>query len=95
MVSKAGLLPGASGYPGDKGFRTEAELFKTIAVPRLAATMQSVRKKLGVPLNKLENATVHLERDIQDKFSKLFGGSVSEAGDGEGDGGASGGGEGG
>ncbi|MFC2000098.1 hypothetical protein ACFLXE_05005 [Chloroflexota bacterium] len=46
--------------------------------------MQSVRKRLEAPLNKLENATVSLEKDVQDKFSKLFGGSVNGAGGGEG-----------
>jgi len=46
--------------------------------------MQVVRKRLEVPLNKLEDGAVHLEKDVQDKFAKLFGGSVSEAGDGEG-----------
>jgi len=46
--------------------------------------MQEVRKHPGVPLNKPENGAVHLEKDVQDKFRKLFGGSVSEAGDGEG-----------
>ncbi len=50
----------------------------------MVATMRSVRKRLEAPLNKLENGAVHLEKDVQDKFAKLFGGSVSEAGDGEG-----------
>ena len=50
----------------------------------LAATMQAVRKHLEAPLNKLENGAVHLEQDVQEKFSKLFGESVSEVGDGEG-----------
>jgi len=45
---------------------------------------QAARKRLEAPLNKLENATVSLEKDVQDKFSKLFGGSVSEAGESEG-----------
>ncbi|MFC1999974.1 hypothetical protein ACFLXE_04355 [Chloroflexota bacterium] len=48
--------------------------------------MQAVRKRLEAPLNKLENGAVSLEKDVQDKFSKLFGGSVSGTG---GDGGAS------
>jgi len=52
--------------------------------------MQSVRKRLEAPLNKLENVAVMLEKDVQEKFSELFGGPVSEAGDNEG---ASGGGE--
>jgi len=46
--------------------------------------MQAVRKRIASPLSKLENGAVSLEKDVQDKFSKLFGGSVSEAGDGEG-----------
>jgi len=71
-----------STYPGDEAFESQAESFKTIAVPRLAATMQAVRKRLEAPLNKLEDGAVHLEKDVQEKFSKLFGGSVSEAGDG-------------
>ncbi|MFC2000628.1 hypothetical protein ACFLXE_07760 [Chloroflexota bacterium] len=74
----------SSPTPGDEGFEDQAESFKTVAVPRLAATMQSVRKKLEAPLNKLENGAVHLEKDVQEKFAKLFGGSVSESGDGEG-----------
>ncbi|MFC2000845.1 hypothetical protein ACFLXE_08875 [Chloroflexota bacterium] len=45
--------------------------------------MQAVRKRLEAPLNKLENVAVYLEKDVQEKFAKLFGGSVSEAGDGE------------
>ena len=53
--------------------------------------MQSVRKRIASPLNKLENGAVTLEKDVQDKFSKLFGGSVSEARDGEGAGGGEGG----
>jgi len=52
--------------------------------------MQAMRKRLEAPLNKLENVAVHLAEDVQDKFAKLFGGLVSEAGDNEG---ASGGGE--
>ncbi|MFC2000103.1 hypothetical protein ACFLXE_05030 [Chloroflexota bacterium] len=52
--------------------------------------MQVVKKRLEVSLNKMENGAVYLEKDVQEKFGKLFGGSVSEAGDGEG---ASGGGE--
>jgi len=44
--------------------------------------MQAVRKRLEVPLNKLENGAVHLEKDVQEKFSKLFG--QSGAGDSEG-----------
>jgi len=44
--------------------------------------MQEVRKHLGAPLNKLENGTVSLEMDVQEKFSRLFG--QSGAGDGEG-----------
>ena len=50
--------------------------------------MQAVRKRLEAPLNNLENGAVSLEKDVQEKFSKLFG--QSGAGDG---GGASGGGE--
>ena len=69
-------------YPGDEGFQTDAEGFKKVAMPRLASTMQSVRKRLGAPLNKLENATVSLEQYAQKKFSKLF--SQSGEGDGEG-----------
>jgi len=34
-------------------------------------------------LHLLENGAVHLEKDVQEKFAKLFGGSVSEVGDGE------------
>jgi len=30
--------------------------------PRLASTIQSIRKRLEAPLNKLENAAVHLSR---------------------------------
>ena len=60
--------------------------FKTVTLPWLARTLQSVRKRLEAPLNKLENATVSLEKDVQEKFSKLFGGSVSEAGKGDGEG---------
>ena len=45
--------------------------------------MQAVRKRLEAPLNKLENGAVTLEKDVQDKFANLFGGSVSEVGDGE------------
>ncbi|MFC2000797.1 hypothetical protein ACFLXE_08630 [Chloroflexota bacterium] len=49
--------------------------------------MQAVRKPLEAPLNKLENATIHLEKDVQEKFAKLFGGSLDGEGDGEGAGG--------
>ena len=55
--------------------------FKTVTLPWLARTLQSVRKRLEAPLNKLENATVSLEQDVQEKFSKLFG--QPGAGDGE------------
>jgi len=34
-----------------------------------------MRKRLEAPLNKLENATVHLETDVQEKFSKSCSGS--------------------
>ena len=43
-----------------------------------------MRKRLEAPLNKLENGVVTLEKDVQEKFSKLFGQSGSGAGDGEG-----------
>jgi len=38
---------------------------------------------LEVLLNRPENGAVHLEKDVQDKFAKLFGGSVEVEGDGE------------
>jgi len=40
-----------------------------------------MRKRLKAPLNKLENGAVTLEKDVQEKFAKLFGGSVD--GDGK------------
>ncbi|MFC2000164.1 hypothetical protein ACFLXE_05355 [Chloroflexota bacterium] len=66
------------------GCEVEAESFKKVAIPRLAATMQAVRERLETPLNKLEDSTVSLGKDVQEKFANLFGGSVSEAGDSEG-----------
>ena len=55
---------------GDEGFQAEAESFKKIAMPRLASTLQSMRKCIGAPLNKLGNATVSLEQDVQEKFQQ-------------------------
>ena len=55
-----------------------------MAVPLLAATMRTVTKSLEAPINELENGAVNLEKDVQDKFTKLFGVSVLKVGDGEG-----------
>jgi len=73
-------------YTGDEGFEAGAESFKKLAVPQFTRTLQSLRNRPGVPLNKLENATVSLEQDVQEKFSKLFGqpgdsGGASEFGE--------------
>jgi len=56
--------------------------FRKLVLPQLARTMQSVRKRLAVPIHVIENATISLEQDVQEKFSKLFG--QSGAGDGVG-----------
>ena len=73
-------------YPGDEGLETEAESFKKVAVPRLAATMQAIRKRIEIPFNAMENAAVSLEKDVQEKFSKLFGQTGAEDGEGAGGG---------
>ena len=76
-------------YPGDEGFQADAEGFKKVAMPLLASTLQSMRKCIAAPLNKLENATFSLEQGVQEKFSQLFGqtgagdsGGASEGGEG-------------
>ena len=50
----------------------DAESFKKVAVPRLAATMQAVRKRLGAPIHAVENAAVSIEQDIQKKVDGWF-----------------------
>jgi len=59
-------------YPGSEGFEAESESFRTVAVPHLVATLQALRKRLGAPLNKLENATASIEQDIQKKVDNWF-----------------------
>ena len=39
---------------------------------RFAATMQAVRKRLGAPVNAVENAAVSIEQDIQKKVDNWF-----------------------